>query len=366
MTSQLTMKDCIVKVEDFDIRNHSYGKFSDLQFTPFVRYASEFYRFPSMTKGSTFQFQTGNIIVTNYGFPSPLKPGEDPKLKFSSFQMPFDMEQESCRNFYKMASDLDKKHIENAPKLLGEFIDNYNENAKKKRGKKISLANFAYKSIVGRPKNAVVENPEDQQIEQDEHNVKDDNPSEKQDEFPTYPDYFYVKLAKKFVTKKEPETGAEISEEEIATLFFLKRDDGSVEQIPVKTITDYGLKIQPIFKWRCVVKLLISSNLTASKSPKNDLFPWGPKLKVKQIRFELSKDSIVKNIQEKINTTYALADSDEETETSETSVTVDKVSKIQPVKQIHNPILLSDDEGEEENNVSTSIAAPTELEDDEE
>ena len=210
---------------------------------------------------------------------------------------------------------------------------------KKKGSKKIKIEDFEYSSIVKSPKKKIYDDDDDEPIQRD-----NDEPEK------IYPDFFYVKLDRKFNMKKNPETGIDTKEEEITTLFFLKKEDNVVEPIQVKSISDIATKIEPVFKWMSSIKLLVSANLWSMKNVKDGKILWGVKLKLRQIRIELAQSSIVKNVQKKISTTYALEDSDEESEN-------DKINK--DLKASHNPksshnpnisALLSDDESDGDEN----------------
>lgn len=321
----MATKDFIVKASDFKIGNYSYGKMKDNTFAPLTRFSPMYYRYPGSMNKAVLTFSSDVIVVTSYGFPK-LWDGEDINISYSKFKIPFDTAQKSCNDLYKMAKEIDEKHINEKEEIFADFIKEYNTSAKKKGSKKIKIEDFEYSSIVKSPKKKVYDDDDD-----DEPTQKDNDEPEK-----IYPDFFYVKLDRKFNIKKNPETGIDTKEEEITTLFFIKKENNVVEPIQVKTISDVATKIEPIFKWMSSIKLLVSANLWSMKNVKDGKILWGVKLKLRQIRIELAQSSIVKNVQKKISTTYALEDSDDEH---------DNVNKNS--KPSHNPnvsALLSDDE----------------------
>lgn len=332
----MATKDFIVKASDFKIGNYSYGKMKDNTFAPLTRFSPMYYRYPGSMNKAILTFSSDVIVVTSYGFPK-LWDGEDINISYSKFKIPFDTTQKSCSDLYKMAKEIDEKHINEKEEIFADFIKEYNTMAKKKGSKKLKIEDFEYSSIVKSPKKKVYDDDDD-----------DDEPVQKDNDEPEkiYPDFFYVKLDKKFNVKKNPDTGIDTKEEEITTLFFIKKENNIVEPIQVKTMSDVATKIEPIFKWMSSIKLLVSANLWSMKNVKDGKILWGVKLKLRQIRIELAQSSIVKNVQKKISTTYALEDSDEEEQEQEQE-------KVKEIKSSHNPNvsnLLSDDDEDDENN----------------
>ena len=332
----MATKDFIVKASDFDIRNYSYGKMKDNTFAPLTRYGPMLYRYQGTTNKAVLTFSSDVIVVTSYGFPKPWE-GEDISTSYSKFKIPFDKEQKSCDDIYKMAKEIDEKHVNEKEEIFSEFIKDYNISAKKRGIKKLKIDDFKYSSIIKSPKKRVfVDDDDDEPIQ-----VENQEPEK------VYPDFFYVKLDKKFNTKKHPETGIDIKEEEISTLFFLKRENNTIEQLQIKSMSDVVSKIEPVFKWMSSIKLLVSMNLWSMKNVNKDgELLWGTKIKLRQIRIELAQSSIAKNVQKKINTTYALEDSDDDVDES------DNKNISSNIKNSHNPNisdLLSDDDNKNNN-----------------
>lgn len=333
----MATKDFIVRASEYKNENYSYGKMKDNTFAPLTRFAPMYYRYPGSMNKALLTFSSDVIVVTSYGFPK-LWDGEDINISYSKFKIPFDTAQKSCNDLYKMAKEIDEKHINEKEEIFADFIKEYNASAKKKGSKKIKIEDLEYSSIVKSPKKKIYDDDDD-----DEPTQRDNNEPEK-----IYPDFFYVKLDRKFNMKKNPETGIDTKEEEITTLFFLKKENNVVEPIQVKTIADIATKIEPVFKWMSSIKLLVSANLWSMKNVKDGKILWGVKLKLRQIRIELAQSSIVKNVQKKISTTYALEDSDDEPEPEPVK---DKINK--DPKSSHNPnvsALLSDDESDGDEN----------------
>lgn len=275
-----------VKCNQFDITRYSHTDLvQDNERTKTQNISYPRYDYPN-TGTSSFIFQTGEINLTQYGLP---KLGDfyknDNERNF--IKIPFDPEQESCRQLETMLSSIDEYVQNNNLTLLGSMAG--------PQGKFLKL--FKYQPIVRDP-------PEiDETAEEDEANADKKK----------YPDRERFKYAKFKLNVTYPE-------QKICTTFFIKSADPTSTDAPREERIETASQLEEYVRWGSKIRCIVMANKFWAAKSKNatGTRPYGVSFKILQM--QIIPREVMGSVS-KVFATYAFDNDDGEVEVAQPQTT---------------------------------------------